>query len=173
MSAIHIVGTLFGVALAFLPYGALFGLIPPFGLALAKRLERKQWLIPESRDKYEARVPYFILGILGGIAGAIVAVGTLAGSEQWICYSQHQLCNDGQGGILLIFTLPFFSIVCSSIALVWTSWSFRIPEESAWASIFRYSGKRRTLNWLCAVTTQIVFWSFFTAAVFRITLATL
>jgi hypothetical protein len=160
-------------ALWFSPLGALLGLLPPLGLALSNRSQETRWLIPASRYKQGVKVPYFLLGTAGGCGGAIVALLTLVGALEWECYTRHFGCNDGQGGIMLIFTVPCFAIVCSSLALVWTSLSFRIPEASIWASVFRYSGERRLMNWLCALAIQASFWGILVAVVFRMTLATL
>jgi hypothetical protein len=172
MSAKDIVGAVFGGVIALLPFGLIFGLVPPLFMALSNRWTGSQWLIPSSRNRYDAQVPCFELGIMGGIGGAFVAFVTLMSALEWECYSRHIGCNDGQGGIELIFTLPILSVVCSTLALVWTSLSFRIPEESVWASLYRYSGQRHLMNWVCAIAIQAIYWVLVSAVVFRGTLAT-
>jgi hypothetical protein len=172
MNATEIIGEVLGGAIVILPFGLAFGLVPPLAVALSNRLTGSRWLIPASRDRYEAKVPYFILGLFGGIGGAFLAFATLAGALEWECYAHKFGCNDGQGGIALIFTVPIISVVCSALALCWTALSFRIREESVWASVFRYSGERRLVNWVCAISIQIVHWVSFAAIVFRMMLAT-
>jgi hypothetical protein len=145
-----------------------FALIPPAALALAIKARGSRWLIPANRDKRERKVCYVRLGLIGGIAGAFFAFGAVIGAEKWIYYTQHQLCSDWQDGIVWIFAGSFFPLLCSAFALCWTALSFRIPEESVWASLFLYSSERRLMNWVCAGATQIMFWGLFTFCIFRL-----
>jgi hypothetical protein len=143
--------------------------VPSGVLALFLSDRGGRWEMPADSCKGERKVHYLILGLLGGRTGELVAVGSLSLGEWWVCYTQHQLCNDGQGGMALIVTLPALSFLGSAFALLWTWVSLRIPATLPMTSVFRYSGPSRLLNWVCAIAIQLIFWPLLAFAVFRMT----
>ena len=143
-----------------------FAVLPPCVLAIILKTKKSSWKTSTSQH----RVHYFLLGLLGGIVGEYVAVSTLCIGEEWICHTLNQLCNDGQGGLAFIFTIPFCSFVCSGLALFWTWLSLRFREDAPWASVFQYSGPSRLLNWNFAIAIQLVYWSLFWFGFFYLTI---
>jgi hypothetical protein len=160
--------TLFA-ALWFSWVALLIAALPPAGVALILKGRGSRWTIPANEKVGERKIHYVTLGLLGGLAGEISAICSLSFGEWWVCRTEHQLCNDGQGGMALIFTIPALSLFGSIITLLWTWASLRIPADMPWASVFSYSGTRRSLNWICAIAIQLIFWSLLTFAVFRLT----
>jgi hypothetical protein len=161
-------GILF-VALWFSWAALVFAAIP-VGLTAAGVRGTGGWFIPSEDGQPPRKVHYVLLGVAGGLCGEIVAVASLSFGEWWICFTQHQLCNDGQGGIALVFTLPVLSFFGSLLALAWTWVSLRIASDSVFASVFRYSGRKRWGNWLVAIAIQLAFWPTLTYLVFKVIL---
>ena len=58
----------------------------------------------------------------------------------------------------LIVTVPGGSFLGTLLAIGWTWLTLRIPSKSPWASVSRYSGRSRILNWSYAISIQVVFW---------------
>jgi hypothetical protein len=155
-------------------YVSLFGV--PFTLALSGawalvlKIDHSKWLIPATRHRPERKVRYVVLAVLGGIAGDFAAVDSRAIGEWWICRTQHRLCNEGQGGLMLIFSVPVLAVLGALVAWGWTWLSLRIPPHQPWASIFCYRGSLRWLNLLLALIIPTAFWAFVTLGLIRATL---
>lgn len=112
-----------------------------------------------------------ILGILGGLAGEIAAIAVLPLAESKWCRdmsAQGSHC-DGQGPLVLIFTVPLCAILGSCASMLWTWISVGIPAHKPWASIFSYCGGNRALNMAFAVAIQALYWAIFALAVYRFT----
>ena len=102
-------GAVLGVFFAFLgasAFGVPFAMIPGGFLAIILRSSGENWMVPATPSSAESKVHYIRLSLFGGLAGVLAAVVSLFAGEWWICYSERQLCNDGQGGLALIFTIP-------------------------------------------------------------------
>lgn len=109
-----------------------------------------------------------LLGIAGGFIAEIVAIAVYSPAEARWCRemaARGSYC-DGQGVLILIFTVPLGAILGSFISLLWTWCSLRIPASSPWASVFTYSGKNRALHLGLALAIQIAYWSIFTLAAY-------
>jgi hypothetical protein len=143
--------------------------VPCGVLALLLSENAGRWSMPVDGGTSKHKVHYLLLGLLGGLAGEFVAIGSLFFGEWWLCNTQHQLCSDGQGGMAFIVTIPALSFLGSSFSLLWTWMSLRIPAASPLTSVFRYTGPNRLLNWTCAIAIQFTFWSLLTLVVFRMT----
>jgi hypothetical protein len=167
-----ICGTIF-VTLWFSWVSLLFAALPVGIVALLLKGGKLHWIPPRCGEASAPKIHYVIIGLLGGLAGEFVAVSSLVIGEWWICYTQHQLCNDGQGGIVLVFTIPALSLMGGTVALIWTRISLRIPAERPWASVFRYSGPSRLINWSFAIAIQLIFWTLFMVGFYRLTVLTL
>lgn len=108
------------------------------------------------------------LGILGGFAGEIAAIAVLPLAESKWCRNmsaQGSHC-DGQGPLVLIFTVPLCAILGSCASMLWTWISVGIPAHKPWASIFSYSGRNRALNVAFAVAIQALYWAIFALATY-------
>ena len=111
------------------------------------------------------------LGVFGGAAGQITAIAMLFPAESSWCrdmYAQGSYC-DGQGPLVLIFTVPLCAILGSCAAILWTWYSLRIRANSPWASVFSFCGGNRALNLGLAVAVQAVYWAIFALAVYLYT----
>lgn len=156
------------------PLVSLFGL--PFSLALSgayalvRRADSSSWMLPASPSRSVRRVPFLLLAVLGGLGGNAAAFNSILIGEWWICRTQRQLCYDGQGGIILVVTVPVLAIVGALIAWGWTWLTLRVAPHHPWASIFRYSGSLRWLNWLLALVVPVAFWALVTFGLIRVTL---
>jgi len=123
-----------------------FALIPPSVLAFLLKASDRMWSISVGSGEEIRKVPYVRLGLIGGICGECSAVCSLFFATEWSCIKGQQLCHDGQAGMVLILTVPLFSVLGSVIAMLWTWITLRVPVKRIYASIFTYSGPRRNLN---------------------------
>jgi hypothetical protein len=113
----------------------------------------------------------FLLGILGGFAGEITGVAVFPSANSNWCRdmsAQGSHC-DGQGGLVLIFTVPLCAIIGSCASILWTWISVTIPAKKPWASIFNYGGGNRAMNVVFAVAVQALYWAIFALAIYRFT----
>jgi hypothetical protein len=113
-----------------------------------------------------------VLGTLGGLVGTGAAIGVYYPAESKWCsdmFAQGSYCS-GQGVLVLGITVPLCAVVASSISMLWTWYSIRIPPNAPWASVFSYSGRNRARNVACAVAIQAVYWAVFAFASYRLTL---
>jgi hypothetical protein len=159
-----IVGTLWA-ALWFSWVGLLIALLPSLCVGLVLRTRNLA-----NEGSVGRKIPYASLGLVGGLMGEFTAVSSLSLGTWWWCLKGSQVCHDGQAGMVLIFTVPALSFFCSVLSLLWTWASLRIPSNNPFASVFRYSGSNRLLNWTCAIAIQLLFWPLLTIVVFRLTL---
>jgi hypothetical protein len=104
------------------------------------------------------RWQYLIAGLLGGIAGGFCGATSLFLSFWFACRGQVQGCNTAQGDMGLLITFPLGSFVGCFVALAWTKLTLRIPEESPWSSVCRYTGSHPIRNWAYAIASQLAFW---------------
>ena len=121
-----------------------------FGFAVAPQMHR--W-------------KYVIGGILGGLAGEFCAVCSNYLSQRMYCFQvekQGFYCNIAQGDVILVFLIPIGIVLGSLLAEGWTWLTMRLPAESAWTSVFIYSGARRIRNWACAIALPLGFYVFLT-----------
>ena len=112
-----------------------------------------------------------LLGSLGGFVGEILAVAVYPLAESAWCrdeFAQGSYC-DGQGPLVLIFTLPLCAIVGSCVSMIWSWYSFGIRADTPWASVFSYCGSSRARNLGFAVAVQIMYWAIFARAVYLFT----
>ncbi|MDE3199988.1 MAG: hypothetical protein KGN79_03620 [Acidobacteriota bacterium] len=144
--------------------------IMPGALKLIDRFEMRPWMYTPRGREAQKNVPVWIPAFIGGMAGAYVAVSSLALGEWWICKTQGRLCNDGQGGIALLFTLPALSFAGSAIALGWTWLTLKIPSRCLGASILIYDGRLRLLNWLLGLALAFAFWAAVTFILMKLSL---
>ena len=100
---------------------------------------------------------YAIAILSGGVTGEVCGVGSLFLSL-WLSCQGHSPCNTAQGDMGLIVTVPVGSFLGTLLAIGWTWLTLRIPSKSPWASICRYSGPSRILNWSYAIAIQVMFW---------------
>jgi hypothetical protein len=105
-----------------------------------------------------SRKQYLVSGFLGGLAGEFCGVGSLFLSFWFSCRGQGQSCNTAQGDMGLMITAPVGSLLGCLLALCWNWATLRIPSESPWASVSRYSGASRVKNWTYAIAIPIAFW---------------
>jgi hypothetical protein len=108
-----------------------------------------------------------LMGLLGGIAGEITAIAVFPLAESMWCkdmFAQGPYC-DGQGPLVLIFTIPGCAILGSCTSMVWTWYSLHIPANKPWASAFSYRGGNRVLNIGFAVAVQVAYWAALAGAV--------
>lgn len=104
------------------------------------------------------RAHFVIAGLLGGIVGEFCAVHSLFFSIYLWCRSfLPEPCNSAQGDMGLIYLLPIGSIIGSMLGLFWMWLTLKIPEESAWTSVFIYAGPSRIRNWCCAIAVPLGF----------------
>jgi hypothetical protein len=103
------------------------------------------------------RLQYLIAGFLGSLAGEFCGVASLFLSLWLSCRGQSQ-CNDAQGGMGLIITVPAGSLLGCVFALFWTWMSLKVHSESAWAWVFRYSGANEVKNWICVIGVPMAIW---------------
>ena len=135
-----------------------FAVIPPAAVALFLRASDRKWTVLLAREEETRKVPYVKLGLIGGICGECLAVCSLFFASEWSCLKGQQLCHDGQTGMVLILTVPLFSVLGSIIALFWTWITLRVPGERVYASIFAYSGPRRSLNRVIGLVFVLCIW---------------
>jgi hypothetical protein len=102
---------------------------------------------------------YVMACFLGGIAGEFCAVTSLFLSLWIYCRQLSQPCNTAQGDVALLYLVPIGSIAGCLLAVWWTRVTLRIPEGSVLASLRRYSGPNRLLNWVYAFGISLLFWS--------------
>jgi hypothetical protein len=114
------------------------------------------------------RWQYGIAGMLGGIAGEFCGIGSLFLSFWFACGNKAYVCNTAQGDMGLIITIPLGSFIGCLLALSWTNLSLKIPEDSPWSSVCRYSGPSRIRNWTYAIAIQGAFWASVTCLLARI-----
>ncbi|MDR3741531.1 MAG: hypothetical protein P4L40_21140 [Terracidiphilus sp.] len=116
-----------------------------------------------------------LLGMLGGAIGEVVAVSVCGPAiSSWCRDLSAQGYNcDGQGSLILVFTIPLCAVLGSSLSTIWTWYSLRIPAERAYGSVFRYRGVKRALNVAVAIAIQAVYWSLFAFAAYQLTLGML
>jgi hypothetical protein len=137
-------------------------LIPPGLLAaiLGIKNDNARWVTTPVEDGVPSRrIPYLVLSLLGGFAGGAVAVVSLILGVNRSCRLDHQACHDGQTGMVMMLTIPVFSLLGSSLALFWTWLSLHIPARHPWTSIFTYDGQQKPLNLICGVAIQLAFWA--------------
>ncbi|HKF48839.1 MAG TPA: hypothetical protein VKB38_15880 [Terracidiphilus sp.] len=170
MDVIKILPAIAYLTLIFFLYALPFAALPAGVLAAGLSPQGRVWMCTPIGEGERRKIPYFRLCLLGGLGGEILAIASLAYGEEWICYTRQQLCNDGQGVLVFIFTIPVFSLIGSVAALGWTWLSLRISENTPWSSIFRYSGPNRSLNWACAITAQTLIWLLAGFCAFRTTI---
>ncbi len=109
--------------------------------------------------KHEARkIPHFVLGLIGGIAGECMAVFSLFLSTELSCIRGGQLCHDGQAGMELMLTVPLFSLLGSVVAILWTRLTLQFSSQKIYASIFTYAGPSRTLNLSVSLASVFAMW---------------
>ena len=111
-----------------------------------------------------------LLGTLAGFVGEVAAIGMYFRAESKWCsdeFARGSYC-DGQGPLILVFTVPLFAIVASCVCLLWTWYSLRLPANSRWASVFSYSGPNRASNTGFALAVQAVYWAIFVLAAYRL-----
>jgi hypothetical protein len=108
---------------------------------------------------HEARkIPFFVLGLIGGFAGECMAVCSLFFATEWSCFKGQQLCHDGQAGMELMFTIPFFAVLGSIVAILWTRLTLRFSPQKIYASILTYAGPSRTLNLSASMAFVFAMW---------------
>ena len=170
MESLHtVIHIFFGFLIASV-FGFPFAMIPGGFLAMVLKASGENWMVPATPSLAESKVHYLWLSLFGGLAGVLAALVSLVAGEWWICYSERQLCYDGQGGLVLIATIPVLAFCGAFASLLWTWLTLRIAPTKLWASIFRYSGQYRYLNRAYSVLVPIFFWVFITYVVYRITL---
>lgn len=98
-----------------------------------------------------------LASLAGGVAGEFCAVCSLFLSLSMWCSHQPQPCNDAQGDVALIYLVPIGACCGSVLALFWTWLTLKIPEDSAWTSVFIYSGRSRIRNVCCAIAVPTAF----------------
>lgn len=150
-----------GVIFATLTFSVIavpIALIPVGIVAICARLTDSRWKIPPDGRRPEREIPYVRLGVLGGLAGNFIAVSSLFLASWWSCQMGTQLCHDGQTGMLLIFTVPFFSFLGSTLSLIWTWLGLGMDSTKLFASVFIYNGPNRKLNVAQAIAVQLIFW---------------
>lgn len=111
------------------------------------------------------------LGILGGFAGEITAIAVYPLAESKWCRemsAQGSYC-DGQGVLVLIFTVPLCAMIGSCASMLWTWVSMGIRANHPWASVFSYCGRNRALNVGFAAAVQVLYWTIFALAAYRLT----
>lgn len=81
-----------------------FALIPVGFVAMEAREPNSRWRIRDGNSVRKIR--YVWLGVLGGLAGEVVAVNSFFLAEWWSCRKGSQICHDGQAGMLLMFSIP-------------------------------------------------------------------
>jgi hypothetical protein len=116
------------------------------------------------------------IGMLGGVVGGITAIAVFFPAQSAWCTAESAKGSycDGDGPMLLVaLTIPVGSFVASSIAVLWTWFSFLIPADRHSASVFTYRGDLRGLNVGIALAVQSVYWSIFAVALYRLTLSEL
>ena len=166
LQAIH--GSI-NVFLSFWWLALLFAAIPPAALALVLKMQGTRWHVALENGS-QRKVRYWILGLVGGLAGGFTAVLALVLGTAWFCYKQYAICHDGQAGIALIFTIPMLSLFGSAFSLFWTWCSLRLESRRLWASIFSYSGQQPGLNFILAGVIQLVYWALFSYCLFWLTI---
>lgn len=101
---------------------------------------------------------YAVAGLLGGVAGGFCGAASLFLSFWIACRGQVQGCNAAQGDMGLFVTFPLGSFVGCLVALAWTRFTLKVPEESPWSSVCIRSGRRSFRNWAYAIASQFAFW---------------
>ena len=135
-----------------------FALVPVGFVAMKAREPNSRWRIPSANGTAVRKIPYVWLGILGGIAGEIVAVNSLFFAGWWSCHRGSELCHDEQSWMLLMFSLPALSFFGSLLSLTWTWFTLGINTREPFASVFLYEGPNRFLNRVVALGIQLIFW---------------
>jgi len=134
----------------------LLPMVPSFVLSLLKMRN-------EAANVNLAFWKKFGLGEVGGLVGAIASIAALYSAEpQWCAdmSAKGSYC-DGQGGLILIFTLPVATVVGVIVAMLWSWSSLRISANSPWTSVFSYRGENRAKNVGIAIAIQIAYWAIF------------
>ncbi len=112
-----------------------------------------------------------ILCGFGGLTGAIIAIAVFPFANSNWCRdmsAQGSHC-DGQGGLILIITVPLCIVIGSCASILWTWISVAIPAQKPWASIFSYGGGNRAMNVAFAVAIQILYWTIFALITYSLT----
>lgn len=135
-----------------------FAVIPPAILVLFLRASERNWSVSIAGKEEALKIPYWRLSLIGGICGECTAVCSLFFATEWSCFKGQQLCHDGQTGMVLILTVPLFSVLGSVFALLWTWITLRVPAERLYASILTYSGPRRILNRIIGLAVVFGIW---------------
>jgi hypothetical protein len=113
-----------------------------------------------------------LLGTLGGAMGEVVAISVYGPAESSWCREMSARGShcDGQGPLILIFTIPICALLGSCVSTIWTAYSLRTPAQKTHASVFIYRGEKRALNVAVAITIQTVHWTVFAFAAYHLTL---
>jgi len=135
-----------------------FALLPVGFVAMKARGPNSRWRIPSANSNSVRKIHYVWLGILGGIAGEIIAVNSLFLAGWWSCQKGSELCHDEQPWMLLMFSLPGLSFFGSLLSLTWTWFTLGINTSKPFASVFVYDGPNRFLNRVAALCIQLIFW---------------
>ena len=152
-------------AVLFLP------VIPPLILFSAAGIIRSSLgMVLQSRDKNRKWTFWrdVLLGALGGLAAETAAIATFFPALSRWCWDSSvrgSYCN-GFEVFALLFIVPFCAIFGSSVSMLWTWYSRRMPANNVWASVFTYSGRHRALNLALAIVVQAVYWALFALAVY-------
>src|SRR5271170_1034099 len=75
-----------------------FAAVPPGVLAFIFKGTDFRWVVPPTEKSAERKVRYFVLALIGGLAGEAVAVNSLFLGTDRSCRLGHQACHDGQTG---------------------------------------------------------------------------
>jgi len=141
--------------------GALSTIVAFFGVGLIiAAIPTGIWILVDSRGIRTRRMKfaYASAGLLGGIAGDVIAICSLFLGVKWICWRGQQDCPDAATGMFLIYTIPLFSLGGCLLSLIWTRVSFKFASDRLLASVFLYNGANRWGNWMTRVGLQITVW---------------
>ena len=107
---------------------------------------------------------YFVYVILGGIGGAVGIIVALIAELDWECWHKNIGCNDGQGGIVLIFLVPVMFVVGSLLGSLWPWLKAKIPPSSILS--LNYIGAQKVQSRIVGWTLPLGLWVIFCFGLF-------
>ena len=111
------------------------------------------------RDKLNLTRFYFSSAVGSGGAGVGSVVVAVFAGLVWDCKFRNLGCNDGQGGVILVFLAPVMFIVGCGLGCVATWVRLKLPDESILSSVYVYSGPQERLNRNVDRVLRFGFWS--------------
>jgi hypothetical protein len=112
------------------------------------------------------------LATFGALLAELIAVLAYTPAEAKWCAdmtARGTYC-DGQGPMILIFSVPLCAVLASCISSSWSWYRLRPSAKSPWAAVFSYRSPIGILNIGVAVAIQMLYWGIFALTTYWFTL---